>query len=336
MALCVSCKACRRECPTGVDMAKMKIEVLAARADAHGVKPRERLTAALPHYAATAAALAPLSNLPARSRAVRRLLGFAETRRLPAFRRDRFADREADPSPAPRGDVLLFADTFNRNFEPDNLRAAQRVLRAAGYRAVLPKADGRALCCGRTFLGAGMVAQARAEAARVLAACAGDLPVIGLEPSCLLTLRDEFPALLPGPHTAQLAERALLLSEFLDREQPPIDLAALPARAHVHGHCNQKAFGAFPASLATLRRVPGLDVTPIASSCCGMAGVFGYQAETQDASIAMAEASLLPAIRAAAPEDLIVADGTSCRHQIRDLTGRVALHSVQVLARAIG
>jgi Fe-S oxidoreductase len=231
--------------------------------------------------------------------------------------------------------VLLLADTFNRYFEPENLRAALRVLAAAGYRAVLPPHRGRPLCCGRTYLAAGMLDQARAEARRTMGRLAGHLPVIGLEPSCLLTLRDEFRSLLPGAAADALAGRAMLLSEFLAREKPDLALRPIAATAHVHGHCHQKSFGAFPAALRTLQRVPGLTVKPIVSSCCGMAGSFGYQAETQDVSRAMAEASLLPAVRGAAPDDLIVADGTSCRHQIRDLAGREAVHSVRVLDRAL-
>jgi Fe-S oxidoreductase len=157
--------------------------------------------------------------------------------------------------------------------------------------------------------------------------------VVGLEPSCLFTLKDEFPSLLPGAAARDLAGRALLLGEFLAGVTLP--LKPLAATAHVHGHCHQKSFGAFLPALAALRRVPELAVRPIASSCCGMAGSFGYQSETQDVSRAMAEANLLPAVRAAAAEDIIVADGTSCRHQIRDLSGRVALHSVRVLERAL-
>ncbi|MGI4978070.1 MAG: FAD-binding and (Fe-S)-binding domain-containing protein [Janthinobacterium lividum] len=352
MKLCVSCKACRRECPTGVDMAKMKIEHLAARAATHGLSLRERLVAEMPRYAPWAARLAPLANLRNRVPALRRLgervAGLSAARPLPEWTRRPFRDAEADAAPAPCGDVLLLADTFNRYFEPENLRAAVRVLRAAGFRAVTPAAGARPLCCGRTYLSAGQVGRARAEAARTLAALTtgtalgrdgaavplASLPVVGLEPSCLLTLRDEFAAMLPGEATAALAPRALLLGEFLAREKP--DLAwRLDATAHVHGHCHQKSFGAFPDTLAALNRVPGLDARPIESSCCGMAGAFGYQAETQDASRAMAEAGLLPAVRAAGPDDLIVADGTSCRHQIADLSGRVALHSVRVLDMAL-
>jgi len=339
LALCMSCKACRRECPTGVDMAKMKIEALAARAARHGVGRRARLVAELPRYARLASALAPLANfrnrVPALRRLSERLLGLSADRSLPAWNGTPFRDAEATAAPAPNGDVLLLADTFNRYFEPENLRAAIRVLAAAGYRAVLPAHSGRPLCCGRTYLSAGLVEQARAEARRTMAALAGPLPVIGLEPSCLLTLRDEFSSLLPGPDAAALSARAMLLSEFLVREGVQLPLGTLAGRAHVHGHCHQKSFGAFPDALATLGQVPGLDVKPITSSCCGMAGAFGYQAETQAASLAMAEAGLLPAVRAAGAEDRIVADGTSCRHQIADLSGRHAVHSVMVLDEAL-
>ncbi len=334
LKLCVSCKACRRECPTGVDMAKMKIEALAARAARHGVGLRERLVAELPRYAAAGAWLAPLLNLRNRVKVLRRLserlLGFAAARPLPHWSGTPF--RPAAAPPAPHGDVWLLADTFNRTFEPENLHAAVRVLAAAGYRAVAP--PGR-LCCGRTYLSAGMVDRARAEARRTLAALAGPLPVVGLEPSCLLTLRDEFRSLLPGAEAEALAGRAVLLGEFLAQKGIALPMQGVAARAHVHGHCHQKSFGAFPDTLAVLGGVPGLEVQPIASSCCGMAGAFGYQAETQAESRAMAEAGLLQAVRAAGPEDLIVADGTSCRHQIRDLSGREAVHSVIVLDRAL-
>ncbi|MFC7538531.1 (Fe-S)-binding protein [Siccirubricoccus deserti] len=178
--------------------------------------------------------------------------------------------------------------------------------------------------------------EARAEARRTLAALSGfGSPVIGIEPSSLLTLRDEFPSLLPGPETQRLAGRALLLSEFLTREKPGLALKPVAPAAHIHGHCHQKSFSAFPAAVAMLTLVPGLKVTPITSSCCGMAGSFGYEAANLATSKAMAELSLLPAVRAAPAEDLIVADGTSCRHQIADLAGRQALHSVRVLEMAL-
>ncbi len=336
LKLCVSCKACRRECPTGVDMARMKIEVLAARAERRGIGVRERLVAGLPRTAPLLARLPWAARLQASgpARAALARIGFTPDRSHPVPRRDWFRDAEAG-----RGagrEVLLLADTFNRWFEPENLRAAVRVLEAAGFRPRIPHSGARPLCCGRTYLAAGMVERARVEARRVLTALAGDAPVVGLEPSCLLTLRDEFRSLLPGAAADALAGRALLLSEFLEREKATLTLKPLPVSAHVHGHCHQKSFGAFPAALAALRQVPELAVRPIASSCCGMAGAFGYQAETQKVSRAMAEAALIPAVRAAGADDIIVADGTSCRHQIRDLARREAIHSVRVLERALG
>jgi FAD/FMN-containing dehydrogenase/Fe-S oxidoreductase len=341
MALCVSCKACKRECPTGVDMAKMKIEVTAARAERHGVKWRETLIAELPRYAPYVSMIPTLANLrnhlPPLRWITERVLGLSAERRLPAWSNARFEDAEAAAAaPAQRcGDVYLLADTFNRYFEPENLRAALKVLAAAGYRAVMPKTDGRPLCCGRTWLAVGMVDKAREEATRTMKFLSEDLPIVGLEPSCLMTLRDEFKSLLPGAATTRFAERSLLLSEFIAREKPDLALNPLPGTARVHGHCHQKAFGAFPDALAMLRLIPKLSAQPIASSCCGMAGTFGYQAETEATSRAMAEAGLLPAVRAAAAHDYIVADGTSCRHQIRDLSGREAIHSVRLMEQAL-
>ena len=341
MALCVSCKACRRECPTGVDMAKMKIEVTAARAERHGVKWRESLIAELPRYAPLVSRLPGLANLrnylPPLRWLTERALGISAARRLPKWRRDRFLDNEAAAAAlaTPRGDVYLLADTFNRYFEPENLRAALQVLAAAGYRAIVPQTDGRPLCCGRTWLVNGMVDKAREEASRTIRFMPRDLPVIGLEPSCLMTLRDEYRSLLPGALTDRFASRSLLLSEFIVREKPDLALNALPGTARVHGHCHQKSSGAFPDALAMLRLIPKLSAQPIASSCCGMAGTFGYQAETEATSRTMAEAGLLPAIRAAAAYDFIVADGTSCRHQIRDLSHREAVHSVLLMQRAL-
>jgi FAD/FMN-containing dehydrogenase/Fe-S oxidoreductase len=342
MALCVSCKACKRECPTGVDMAKMKIEVTAARAERYGVKWRETLIAELPRMAPIVARMPALgnlrNNLPPLRWLTERLLGLSAQRRLPAWRSDRFLDREAEAAaPAsPRGAVYLLADTFNRYFEPENLRAALKVLAAAGYRAIVPPTKGRPLCCGRTWLAVGMVDKAREEAGRTMRRMPDDMPIIGLEPSCLMTLRDEFRSLLPGAATDRFAARSMLLSEFLAKEKPDLALQPMPGTARVHGHCHQKAFGAFPDMLSMLRMIPRLSAQPIVSSCCGMAGTFGYQAETEAVSRDMAEASLLPAVRAAAPHDYIVADGTSCRHQIRDLAGREAVHSVRLMAQALG
>ena len=334
MKLCVSCKACRRECPTGVDMAKIKIEVQAARAEKHGIKLRDKLVASLPRLAPWASRFSTLANLRNKLPALRALterIGFASSRDLPEFVGNPFRNDEADQN----GDVLLLADTFNRHFEPEILRATVKVLRALNLKVEIAAAGGNNLCCGRTYLAAGQIDRAREEAARTLKALAGTRPVIGLEPSCLFTLKDEFQSLHPGPESENLASRATLLGEFLAQHASKLPLTPLKLTAHVHGHCHAKSFGAFLPSLAALRAIPDLTVKPIASSCCGMAGNFGYQSETQDASRAMAEANLLPAIRAASAQDIIVADGTSCRHQIADLAGRPAIHSVQLIARAL-
>ncbi|MGE5366515.1 MAG: (Fe-S)-binding protein, partial [Betaproteobacteria bacterium] len=244
-----------------------------------------------------------------------------------------------------RGEVVLFADTFNRYFEPENVRAAIAVLAAGGYQVQIarPNNGGRPLCCGRTFLAVGNTDAARAEAERALAALAPQLarglPVIGLEPSCAFSFRDEIPALLKTDTARQAAGRVVLLEEFLAAEcaaeKLDIDFAPAKRRALLHGHCHQKSFGAMAAVETALRLIPGLDVATIESSCCGMAGAFGYDAETIDVSRAMGELSLLPAVRTAPGDAIIVADGTSCRQQIRDGTRREAMHVARVLAMAL-
>ncbi|MFO1398837.1 MAG: FAD-linked oxidase C-terminal domain-containing protein [Burkholderiales bacterium] len=355
--LCVSCKGCRRDCPTGVDMAKMKIEFQHQWQQAHGLTVKERAIAWLPRWAPWAARMPGLANLrnrlPALARLTERLTGLSARRSLPAWRRDTFT-RTAQVVPDDAAEVVLWVDTFTEYFEPENAHAALAVLRAAGYRVDVARPRGddarpsRPLCCGRTFLAAGRVDETKREAARVVAALAPAVArgavVVGLEPSCLLSLRDEFLVMGLGDAARALAARALLVEEFLAREHAAgrlaLPLAPLPeTKALLHGHCHQKAFDAMGATLAVLRLVPGLTVEPVESSCCGMAGSFGYEAAHHDVSIAMAELALLPAVRAATPDTLIVADGTSCRHQIADGTRasgpRRAVHVVQVLARAL-
>jgi FAD/FMN-containing dehydrogenase/Fe-S oxidoreductase len=348
--LCVSCKGCKRECPTGIDMARMKIEFRHAWNRRHGLSLKEKLIAYLPRYAPAASRVAALMNLrdrvPGLANLSERMLGFSARRSLPRWRGDRFRDDEAR-NPSTGKEVVLLVDTFTRYFEPENARAALRVLEAAGYRVHLPAPidKGRPLCCGRTFLAEGLVAEARQEMQRVIAALAPHVArgtaIVGLEPSCLLTLKDELLAALPGRDSDALAGRAMLFEEFLVAEQKAgrldaLKLNALPERAAlVHGHCHQKAFGAMGAVLAALRLVPGLDVKMIESSCCGMAGAFGYEAAHLEISMKMAELSLLPAVRAAGSDTLLVADGTSCRHQIHDGAGRAAIHVARVLERAL-
>jgi Fe-S oxidoreductase len=220
------------------------------------------------------------------------------------------------------------------------------VLAAAGYEVHLPKPpDGgsRPLCCGRTFLAVGLIDEARREAERCVAALAPlagrGMAIVGLEPSCLLGFRDELPALVKGDDARLLAANALLFEEFLAREaeQGSLNLALKPVakRALLHGHCHQKSFAAMAAVETVLRLVPDLAVDTVESSCCGMAGAFGYGADTIDASLKMAELSLLPAVRKADADTLVVADGTSCRHQIKDGAGREALHVARVLAMSV-
>jgi FAD/FMN-containing dehydrogenase/Fe-S oxidoreductase len=365
LKLCVSCKACRRECPTGVDMARMKIEVLRARVEKYGLSLHDRMVGYLPRYAPYAARLHWLLNLrdvvPGAAKLSEAVAGFSARRSLPKWRADYFKDsswsgitvrRTASlRSPMSRHDgrgnreVVLFADTFNRYFERENIDAALTVLTAAGYRVDVAKPDdgGRPLCCGRTFLSIGKVDQARAEAERTLAALAPyverNVPLIGLEPSCLFSFRDEIPALVKSATAQRVAENALLFEEFLAREAKSgtlaLNLAPLKKRALLHGHCHQKSFDTMSSVEATLKLVPDLAVETIESSCCGMAGAFGFHADTIDVSRAMGELSLLPAVRKAPDDAIIVADGTSCRHQIHDGAGRHAIHVARLLAMSL-
>jgi FAD/FMN-containing dehydrogenase/Fe-S oxidoreductase len=374
LSLCVSCKACRRECPTGVDVARMKIEVQAARAKQRGYSVHDAIVAWLPHYAPYAARVPWLMNLRNESATLRRwsesALGFSQKRSLPRWRGDVWRDCPSSVRPREGGDpaqtsqmersswmpasagmsgvcgeAVFFADTFNRYFERENLDAAHRVLTAAGYRvhAAVPKTGSRPLCCGRTFLSVGAVDEARKEMRRTLDALAPfvarGLPVVGLEPSCLFTFRDELPALLKGDDVDALAANALLFEEFLVRENKAgrlaLPLNALKKKALLHGHCHQKAFGAMGAVESALRIVPELVVETVDSSCCGMAGAFGYDADKIDVSLAMGELSLLPAMRRADTDTIVVADGTSCRHQIHDGAARDAVHVARVLEMSL-
>ena len=351
LKLCVSCKACRRECPTGVDMARMKIEVLAARAEKRGISLHDRLVGFLPRYAKTAARLPWLFNLrdavPGGAALSETLAGFSARRRLPRWRSDYFRDAEAPAARGEGAEVMLFADTFNRYFERENIDAALVVLGAAGYRVRIarPAKNGgtRPLCCGRTLLSVGKVQEARHEAARVVDALAPSIdhgvPIVGLEPSCIFGFRDEIPALLKTDAARRLAAQAFTFEEFLAAEAAAgklhLPLGRTERPALLHGHCHQKSFGVMPAVELVLKLVPGLEVETVESSCCGMAGAFGYGRDTIDVSLAMGELSLLPSVRNAGADTLIVADGTSCRQQIRDGTGREPLHVARVLAASL-
>ncbi len=354
MSLCVSCKGCKRECPTGIDMAKMKIEFLHQYYKKNSVPLKDRLIAYLPRYAHRMGRLSLLLNLrdqiPGLKSLSELVLGFSARRNLPKWRGDQFrAEIEVPPQvdiSTEGKDVVLLVDTFNTCFEPENARAALAVLTAAGYsvHAAKPADKGRPLCCGRTFLSSGMVDEAREEANRMITSLKPfvekGIPIVGLEPSCLLTLRDEFPSLIPGDATDALSQQAFLFEEFLVAEAAKGDLQlklkAVPAkRALLHGHCHQKAFAVMSSVQQVLAMVPELAVETVESSCCGMAGSFGYDAKHYDTSMAMGELSLLPAVREADADCLIVADGTSCRHQIKHGASREAIHVARVLEMAL-
>ncbi len=349
--LCVSCKGCKRDCPTGVDMAKMKIEARAAWAGRHGTSLREKLVAYMPRYAGLASRvgglLSALEHTPVLGAMTKRALGLATERSLPRFKTSFLGQHsEQTPTPSVSGrEVLLFVDTFNNYIDTQNALAAQQVLQAAGYTVHLNQRPGeRPLCCGRTFLSAGLVDQAKAEARRTLDALVPfvkrGVAIVGLEPSCLLTLRDEFLDYGYGEEAKLLAQHAYLFEEFLVKEHKAgrctLNLKPIETNtAMLHGHCHQKAFDALTPVQTVLSWIPDLKVSTIESSCCGMAGSFGYEAEHHAASMAMAEMSLLPAIRQRAAGTVVVADGTSCRHQIQDGADTEATHTAVLLAQAL-
>ena len=351
MDLCVSCKGCKRECPTGVDMARMKIEFLDHYHRRHGVGFREKLFAYLPRYAPKLKAVGFLLNLrdqvPGFAKISEWLIGVSSQRRLPRWRTDHFRFHGEDTeSKEGAKEVVLLVDTFNSCFESENASATLDVLRAAGYRVHCPRPldGGRSLCCGRTFLSNGMVDEAKVEVLRTMTALKPyverGVPIVGIEPSCLLTLRDEYLVLFPGEESKRLAQNSFMLEEFLANELDSgnldLDLQALTTKkALLHGHCHQKAFAALSPVERVLNLIPDLEIKTIDSSCCGMAGSFGYEKEHYDASMEMGSLSLFPAINEAESDTLVVADGVSCRGQIEHGTGRQAMHVARVLQMAL-
>ena len=347
MKLCVSCKGCQRECPTGVDMAAMKIEVSAARIKKFGLTFSDRLISYLPRYASVVSKFPRLMNLrnrvPILAKALERATGFSAKRPLPNWSNDTFNDRKHPSRVNP--DIVLFADTFNRYFEPENLRAAIAVFNKAKVSFVIAKPEDRKrpLCCGRTFLSTGLVDKAKEEATRLVNAL---LPhakagryIVGLEPSCLLALRDEIPRLIPGKDAELVAKYALLFEEYIAKHldknlfkslfKSPTDTILL------HGHCHQKAAGVMSSVEQVLNLLPNTAVEILETSCCGMAGSFGLKTDTYSVSMEMGELDLFPAVRARPKNSIVVADGTSCRTQIKDGTNTEAIHVARILEMAL-
>ncbi|MCZ6753173.1 MAG: FAD-binding protein [Acidobacteria bacterium] len=347
--LCLECKGCKGECPANVDMAKLKYEFLARYYQRHPVPLRVRLFAEVSRLNEQASRIAPLYNWAIGNGLVRRVMermaGIDRRRPLPALARQRFSrwfDERKGASGKGRPEVGLFVDTFTEFHYPEVGQAATRVLEAFGYQ-VRRLAT---VCCGRPLISKGLLDRAlenvRANLQVLGKAADEGIPVIGLEPSCLLTFRDEYLDMVPGPETQRIAKNTFLLEEFLDpgsqHQHPNTAWSFQPLRQQglFHGHCHLKALVGSEPSLRLLRSIPGFEVQEVDSGCCGMAGAFGFEKEHYDFSLAVAETKLLPAVRALAPDAMVVASGVSCRQQILHTTGRQPLHPAEVCERALG
>lgn len=358
MALCVSCKGCKRECEANVDMPLIKTEFLAQRASREGLSLRSRLFGHTPRWLHRAPWLKTLvrwrNRHPLLARLSARVFGLSAERPLPEPAARPFAapadlprtDRERDEQ---QPEVVLLVDTFTRHFEPGIAEAAIDVLRAGGYRVLVaePEAAGaepaRPLCCGRTYLAQGMVAEARAEAQRLVRALLPHVQagrtIVGLEASCVLGLRDDAQALGLGEDVATVGRHTLLFEEFLARESTAkrLDLPLQALRGTetlVHGHCHQKAVGAMKAMRRVLKLIPEHDFSLIESSCCGMAGTFGIEREHAGLASAMAEQALMPALREN-PQARVIANGFSCRQQMRGHGDARPRHLAELLREAL-
>jgi FAD/FMN-containing dehydrogenase/Fe-S oxidoreductase len=329
--LCLECRACKAECPVGVDVARFKSEFLADYWSRHGTPWEARLAASLPVVAKWGSRFPALSNFIASSRAARwageRFFGIDRRRCLPRWTKPlRLKTVNGNAG------VLLFADTFMKYYNPEIGTAALAVLQAAGHPADLAPN----VCCGRTLISKGLLGDARELAARnterLTGAATRGAKIVFCEPSCLSAMREDAPSLLRGDLQRQarlVAQACVLFEEFL--EETPLRLREGPSRVLLHGHCHQKSMGLLPASIALLSRIPGARVIDLDAGCCGMAGSFGYTKEHYEISRQIGERKLLPAVRRREPGDVVVAAGFSCRHQVKDFTRHEALHPAVLL-----
>jgi len=338
--LCLACKGCKRECPSSVDMAAYRAEFFSHYYRSHR-RPLSSSFFGLLHEVSAFASHVPsianaFSHLPTVAGFVKSSLGIHPARDLPHFASSTFRrwfERREAPKAGGR-EVVLFPDTFVNFFEPQIGIAAVEVLERAGFRVILPPRD---LCCGRPLYDQGMLARARrrlADAMEVLGPfAAAGIPIVGLEPSCILTFRDELPSFFPGEKRADdLASHSLLLDEFIVREAPDFAPPELRGGAIVQRHCHQQALAGIENEVSLLSRVPGLKLEVLDSGCCGMAGAFGYDREHYEVSKAIGARVLIPALEAAPPDTIIVADGFSCRSQIRHFCpSRRPMHLAEVL-----
>ncbi len=344
MELCVSCKACQRECPMSVDMAKMKSEFLSHYYKKFSMQIKDRVISDMPRLIWLLKIVAPIfnkvKNLPLISTIVERF-GFATARTMPEVQNQNALREIYKSQTVSENKVILFADTFNINFENENLVYAIKVLNKFGYQAIIPSFGKdklkRPLCCGRTYISYGQLDKASEELNRfndyVIQNNYIDLPVVGIEPSCLLTFNDEYQTLKNVKNREQIKNKFYLLEEFIleqIRNNNKIKANKFDQNVLIHGHCHQKSQDRMKG-LTNLLSELNINNKMIDSSCCGMAGSFGYDSKTYDVSKKMANLSLIPAINNSGEKDFIVANGTSCRHQISDLSEKKGKHVSELL-----
>jgi Fe-S oxidoreductase len=349
--LCLSCKACKSECPANVDMATYKAEFLSHYYERHWKPLRAYAFGIVDKWLRVASIVPSLANwmsrAPLSSHLMRQLLGLAPERKIPSLAPEPFrrwarknrvrgaSDANDGTVPATRGDLILWADTFNNYFHPETSRAALGVLQSAGFKVRVPRQH---LCCGRPLYDFGMLDEAKEYLRNILEALCepidAGVPIVVLEPSCASVFRDELCNLFPdNPRAASLRNQTFLLSEFLEDHAPDFQPPQLSRKVMLHGHCHHKALMKMNDEESMLRKM-GVELQTLDSGCCGMAGPFGFEREKYGVAQAVGERVLLPAVRQSQPDTLIVSDGFSCREQIYQSTGRRAIHLAEVLQLA--